>query len=222
VKQLILDIQPAPAPSLENFVPGRNTELVAALRALPENPQGKRSLYVWGESGSGKTHLLLAAAALYARQGQFTHYVRSDADWEFLATCDAVALDDVQKLNETGQVALFNLFNQFRDAGKPLIIAGPRAPLELAVRDDLRTRLGWSLVYQAQALTDAEKTEALRRHAAERGFRLPDEVTDYLLRHMRRDLPTLMAMLDALDEWSLTAKKPVTVALLRQLLHTPI
>ena len=90
------------------------------------------------------------------------------------------------------------------------------------MRDDLRTRLGWSLVYQVQALTDAEKTEALRRHAAERGFRLPDEVTDYLLRHMRRDLPTLMAMLDALDEWSLTAKKPVTVALLRQLLHTPI
>ena len=124
MKQLILDIQPAPAPSLENFVAGRNLELASALPLLPQGAQGKRSLYVWGESGSGKTHLLLAAAALYARQGLFTHYVRGDADWEFLATCDAVALDDVQMLGEHEQIALFNLFNQFRDAGKPLIIAG--------------------------------------------------------------------------------------------------
>jgi DnaA-homolog protein len=222
LKQLILDIQHAPAPSLANFVVGRNQELVDALRLLPDNQQGKRSLYIWGEPGSGKTHLLMAAAQHYTTGGKVAQYARGDLDWEALSYCDAVMIDDVHMLHADAQVALFNLFNQFRDAGKPLLVSGPCAAMELRIRDDLRTRLGWGLVYQAQALTDEEKSEALRRHAAERGFRLPDEVTDYLLRHMRRDLPTLMAMLDALDEWSLMAKKPVTVALLRQLLQTPV
>ena len=221
MKQLLLDIQPAPAPSLANFVPGRNTELIAALRTLPNDEQGKRSLYIWGLPGSGRTHLLHAAVALFRQQGLKAEYTSGKNDWDALSACDVVALDDVETLDETAQVALFNQFNRMREAGKALIVAGPCAPMELPLRDDLKTRLGWGLVYQAQALTDAEKSEALQHHAAERGFRLPKEVTDYLLRHVRRDLPSLMAMLDALDEWSLTAKKPVTVALLRQLLQLP-
>jgi len=221
VKQLLLDIQPAPTPSLDNFVPGRNTELLAALRTLPNGEQGKRSLYVWGLPGSGRTHLLHAAIALFRQQGLKAEYTSGKVHWDALAACDVVALDDVETLGEAAQIALFNLFNGLREAGKALIVAGPCAPMELPLRDDLKTRLGWGLVYQAQALTDAEKSEALQHHAAERGFRLSKEVTDYLLRHVRRDLPSLMAMLDALDKWSLTAKKPVTVALLRQLLRIP-
>ena len=221
MKQLLLDIQPAPTPSLDNFVPGRNTELLAALRTLPNGEQGKRSLYVWGLPGSGRTHLLHAAIALFRQQGLKAEYTSGKGDWDTLSACDVVALDDVETLDEAAQIALFNLFNGLRETGKALIVAGPCAPMELPLRDDLKTRLGWGLVYQAQALTDTEKSEALQHHAAERGFRLPKEVTDYLLRHVRRDLPSLMAMLDALDKWSLTAKKPVTVALLRQLLRIP-
>lgn len=219
MKQLILDIQPAPAPSLVNFVVGSNLELIDAMRTLPQGDQGKRSLYVWGEAGSGKSHLLQAAVSLFQSRGLHAVYATGAIDWEMCAQCDAVAIDDVQLLAADDQVALFNLFNAMREADKPLVVAGPCVPMELMVRDDLRTRLGWGLVYQAQSLTDAEKSQALQRHASERGFRLPEDVTDYLLRHVRRDLPTLMAMLDALDKWSLTAKKPVTVTLLRQLLQ---
>jgi len=193
--------------------------LINAMRTLPQGDQGKRSLYVWGETGSGKSHLLQAAISLFQSRGLQAVYAAGPIDWEMCAQCDAVAIDDVQSLAADNQIALFNLFNAMREADKPLIVAGPCAPMELMVRDDLRTRLGWGLVYQAQSLTDAEKSQALQRHASERGFRLPEEVTDYLLRHVRRDLPTLMAMLDALDKWSLTAKKPVTVSLLRQLLQ---
>lgn len=221
MKQLILDIQPAPAPSLGNFVIGRNHELIDALRTLPQGEHSKRSLYVWGEAGSGKTHLLKAAIALFRSRGLRAEYVNKTIDWGSLPACDAVAVDEVHLLDETAQIALFNLFNELREAGKLLIAAGPCTPMELPLRDDLKTRLGWGLVYQAQALTDAEKSQALQRHAHERGFRLPEEVTDYLLRHVRRDLPTLMAMLDAIDKWSLAAKKPVTVTLLKQLLHLP-
>jgi DnaA family protein len=87
------------------------------------------------------------------------------------------------------------------------------------VRPDLATRLGWGLVYQVQGLNDMEKAQALQEHARARGFILPQEVLDYLLRHWRRDLPSLMAVLEALDRITLEQQRPVTVPLLRQLLQ---
>jgi len=100
-----------------------------------------------------------------------------------------------------------------------LVTAGLHAPTQMGLRDDLATRLAWGLVYQLHPLTDAEKAQALKQHALERGMKLPAEVIDYCLRYLRRDLPTLMAVLDALDEWSLTEKKPVTVPMLKKLIQ---
>jgi DnaA family protein len=218
---MLLDFQPAPLPSLVNFVAGRNLELIDALRTLPHAEHGKGALYVWGDTGSGKTHLLMATIALYLSRGLNAVYVNGSADWTRLSAYDAVAVDDVQMLDEENQIGLFNLFNDLREAGRPLIVAGRHAPQALEIRPDLRTRLGWDWVYQAHALSDDEKSQALQRHASERGFRLPQDVVDYLLAHVRRDLPSLMGMLDALDKWSLTAKKPVTVSLLKQLMQPP-
>lgn len=208
MKQLLLDIAPAPEPSLVNFVAGRNSELLTVLRDLAGNAHGKRSLYIWGGTGSGRSHLLKAAHAHFIQTG--------------LKDGELSIVDDIETTDDATQIALFNRFNELRDSGGAFIAAGPCAPIQLDIRDDLRTRLGWGLVYQVFALSDAEKAEALQRHAAERGFRLPGDVVDYLLRHVRRDLPSLMGMLDALDEWSLTAKRPVTVPLLRQLLQLPL
>jgi DnaA-homolog protein len=114
---------------------------------------------------------------------------------------------------------LFNRYNQLKEQGETLITAGLYAPTQMGLRDDLATRLAWGLVYQLHPLSDEEKAQALQSHAKERGMKLPDEVVDYCLRYLRRDLPTLMAVLDALDEWSLTEKKPVTVPMLKKLLQ---
>jgi DnaA-homolog protein len=127
--------------------------------------------------------------------------------------------DDVHLLDNDAQIALFNEYNQLKEAGKTLIVAGLHAPSQMGLRDDLATRLAWGLVYQLHPLNDEEKAQALKQHAHERGMKLPDEVTDYCLRYLRRDLPTLMATLDALDEWSLIEKKPVTVPMLKKLLQ---
>lgn len=221
MKQLLLDIAPAPKPSLDNFAAGRNVELLTTLRALPDGASGKRSLYLWGPPGSGRSHLLHATIDYFSQRG-LNVQLADGRTWDGLNTCDLVVLDDVEMLSDTAQIALFNLFNQLRESGRALIVAGSCAPTQLDLRDDLKTRLGWGLVYQLLALDDAEKTQALQRHATERGFQLSEDVMAYLLRHVRRDLPTLMSMLDALDEWSLMAKKPVTVPLLRQLLQLPL
>ena len=195
MKQLLLDIQPFSAPSLDNFVIGKNAEAISSIRAALAGKE-TRFIYLWGEPGSGKSHLLSACKA---------HGVR--------------VADDVHLLGNDAQIDLFNTFNTLKECGGMLITAGRYAPSQMGLRDDLATRLAWGLVYQLHPLTDGEKAEALTTHAKERGMKLPAEVIDYCLRYLRRDLPTLMAVLDALDEWSLTEKKPVTVPMLKKLLQ---
>jgi DnaA-homolog protein len=196
VKQLLLNIQPAPAPSLQNFVSGRNGEALASLCDALNGHPDNRFIYLWGGNGSGKTHLLLAAQALGAH-----------------------IADDVHTLNNDAQIALFDTYNHIKADGGILVTAGLHAPSQMGLRDDLATRLAWGLVYQLHPLSDDEKAQALQTHASERGIKLPEEVIAYCLRYLRRDLPTLMAVLDALDEWSLVTKKPVTVPMLKKLLQ---
>jgi len=196
MKQLLLDIKPTAPPTLLNFIAGRNDEALASLNAVANNTAQSKFIYLWGETGSGKSHLLSACEVTGMR-----------------------VVDNVHLLNNDAQIDLFNTYNQLKETGGALITAGLHAPTQMGLRDDLATRLAWGLVYQLHPLNDAEKALALQNHAAERGIRLPTEVVDYCLRYLRRDLSTLMATLDALDEWSLTTKKPVTVPLLRQLLQ---
>lgn len=202
MKQLLLDIQPAPAPTLENFVPGRNAETLHSLYLAATGRADVRFVYLWGPEGSGKSHLLHACSALARETG-----------------LNLVTADDVHTLDNEAQIALFNTYNRLKENGGVLVAAGEAAPMQMGLRDDLATRLSWGLAYQLHPLTDEEKAQALRAHAEERGMKLPDEVLDYCLSHLRRDLPTLMATVDALDEWSLTAKRPVTLPLLRQMLQ---
>jgi DnaA family protein len=132
---------------------------------------------------------------------------------------DVVAVDEVERLDDAAQVALFALYNRQRESGGMLLVSGTQAPTFLTLRDDLRTRLGWELVYQVQALNDVEKAQALQQHALARGLELPNEVTTYLLRHGRRDLPALLTTLDALDEHCLRLKRQATVPLLKEVMQ---
>jgi len=214
MSQLLLDIAPDSQPTLDNFVAGRNLELLSALRhALAGGSE--RCFYLWGEAGSGRSHLLQACvrAALDARRSA------AYAQGSVPQFAEMVAVDDVERLDETAQIELFNLYNRVRDSGGMLLVSGTQAPLHLRLRDDLRTRLGWGLVYQVHGLSDEEKKQALMQHAQSRGFALPPEVTQYLLRHGRRDLPSLLAALDALDAHSLRLHRAPSVPLLKEILQ---
>jgi len=102
-----------------------------------------------------------------------------------------------------------------------VVAAGNAPPAALALREDLRTRLGGGLVYQVQPLADEEKARCLRAEAERRGLRLGDEVLDYLLSRVRRDMRSLAAVLDRLDALSLELKRPITVPLAREALKAP-
>jgi DnaA family protein len=211
MSQLLLDITPDHPPTLDNFVVGRNHELLTVLRQALDGRNGERFFYLWGEIGSGKSHLLKAAAQT-TTDGQYAHGK--------VPPCTAVvALDDVEQLDDVAQIELFNLYNQMREQGGILLVSGTVSPPHLKLRDDLRTRLGWGLVYQVHSLNDDEKAQALSQHAHNKGWTLPTEVTQYLLRHGRRDLPSLITVLDALDEQSLRLHRPPTVPLLKQIME---
>lgn len=216
MKQLLLDVALPAAPAFDNFVVGRNGELVQQLRSIADGSSAQKSLYVWGEEGSGKTHLLKAAVeactfpALYIKGGE---EVIEDP------RARLIAIDDVETLDGAAQIATFHLYNRLREEGGAFIASGSVAPKQLGIREDLQTRLGWGLVYHITRLSDEEKMEALHHQAQQRGFELKTDVANYLLRHGKRDMPGLIAVLDALDRYSLETKRPITLPLLRELLQ---
>ncbi len=225
MKQLLLDIAPSPPPTLANFVPGRNIELLQTLSNVITGRERERFIYLWGGSGCGRSHLLQAIAGICMRGKINVAYFSCEPETDFIASseADCITVDDVDRLDAKAQISLFNLYNHIRDDGHAfLLVSGPAAPAQLKLREDLVTRLGWGLVYQVHELTDEEKIKAMKSHAAGRGLDLSREVCDYLLRHGRRDLPSLMAMLDALDSFSLTRQRKITIPLVRELLQATI
>jgi DnaA family protein len=222
MKQLALDFASQPLPTLDNFVAGRNGELLENLRRLAAGQARERFFYVWGRPGSGRSHLLKGVAAAVQRSGAAVACIACGAEPRLrkeLDRMDFVLLDDVERLDEEGQIAAFDLYNSLRERNGALVASASAPPVQLAMREDLGTRLAWGLVYQVQALSDDDKAQALADHAATRGWPLPREVSDYLLRRSRRDMPSLLATLDALDRYSLETRRPVTVPLVRELLE---
>jgi DnaA family protein len=196
-RQLPLEISPPADPALDNFIPGANAEALERVRALAAGTLREAILYLWGEAGSGRSHLLRAAAR---------------------ANPGLVVADDVETLDAAAQQALFVAINAAREGQAPVLASGSAPPAGLALREDLRTRLGWGLVYQLRPLTDAEKALHLRAEARRRGLRLTDEVVWYLLHRLPRDVATLNAVLERLDRHSLARQRPITLPLIREAL----
>ena len=211
-RQLTLDLVRPLTPSLDNFVVGRNAEAVAVLRAIAAG-RGEPFVYLWGERGAGRTHLLAALAA--SRPAALA--AEDFAIPGFDVGTRLYLVDDVDARAADDQQRLFVLMNEVRaNPGAALVTTGSAAPAQLALREDVRTRLAWGLVYQLHALTDEEKAQALDEHARSRGLALSHDVIAYLLNHMPRDMRTLVAILDALDGYALAAKRAITVPLVRE------
>ncbi len=222
-RQLLLDLRPEQTPTLDNFVPGPdNLELLARLRALA-TPQCFDAIYLWGPAGCGRSHLLEATARLAVERRPCVQLRGGEIGVDIEVMPGALlVVDDIDELGAEAQIALFRTFNSARLAGLALLLAGPVPPLQLALREDLRTRVGQTLVYEVKPLSDDEKAAALHRHALQRGMKVDDALVRYLLRHSRRDLPSLMAVLNALDRVSLEQQRPLTLPLLREVLQTSL
>lgn len=198
MQQLPLEMVPPAQPGFDNYVAGANAEALEGVRRLAAGELREAVLYLWGPRGSGRTHLLAAASRANPR---------------------LVIADDVETLDPGERQALFVAINAARDASGPAVLAaGGSAPARLALREDLRTRLAWGLVYQLQPLSDADKAAHLRSQAERRGLRLGEEVLEYLLTRLPRDMSTLLAVLEVLDRYSLVRQRALTLPLVREAL----
>ena len=221
VQQFAFDFGNAPIPRLENFI--GHPDVVVALTQLLNHPGadlGARSMYLFGASGSGRSHLLAASCAAVQSCGGMSCSLGATSlvrDFAYFPEITLYTVDDVDQLDDMGQIALFNLFNQIQ-SDQILLCAGIEAPLGLRVREDLRTRLGWGLVFRLTSLDDEQKIMAFTQAAQERGLNISPEVPNWLIKHYRRDLNSMMGLLDALDQFSLEKKRPVTLPLMRELL----
>jgi len=227
MEQLVLELQPPEPPTFANFVVGPNAEAVAAVAAAAVDGGTDTGVVLWGAPGVGKTHLLRAAVAAALAAGRGALYVAEPGALvatvpDRIAMHGLVAVDALDGASAAAQERLFTLFNALRAQRGRLLVAAGRPPAALALRGDLGSRLSWGLVYEVLPLSDRDKPAALVAWARQRGFGLSEDVIGYLLAHGRRDMPSLLATLAALDRHSLAAKRPITVPLIRDWLQRDI
>jgi DnaA family protein len=220
LRQLALKIQNAAAASLDNFLCGRNGEAVAALRAAVSAPARETLITLWGPAGSGKSHLLTALNdALHCAgrpaQCRAGRQALSSRDFEG----EALLIDDVDALGPPAAESLFHAWNRIREHGGLLVCTARQAPQALPLAPELASRLAWGAVHRLYPLDDADKLAALRARALAHGIPIAEEALAYLLVRARRDLPSLLRVLDRLDEFSLARQRPITVPLVRELLQ---
>ena len=194
--QLLLNIHPPSTKSLENFVIGDNFEAISVIKKFTTD-KNLQFFYLWGVQGSGKSHL--------------SSVVKKN---------NILVIEDIESMSDIEQIQAFSIFNNCKENGKKLFITGSNSPNNMGLRSDLASRLSWGIVYQIKALTDNEKKLALLNHSKQKGMSSNVKVIEYCMKNLKRDLHYLIATLDALDNWSLKTKKPMTIPLLKKLLET--
>lgn len=228
MRQIPLAITPDTAFTFDSFVApsgSANAAALAHVRTLALQPAmpSAAPVYLWGPSGSGKSHLLHALAQLVQTRGDRAAWFDATTapPWPFDAHWQVILLDDCDLLTSEQQQAAFTLLIEAATPpGVQVVAAGALPPVDLPLRDDLRTRLGWGHVFALQPLSEQETRAALRREADRRGIFLSDDVMHYLLTRFSRDLKHLMALLDRLDEFALAERRAVTVPLLKRMFDT--
>lgn len=215
--------------SFANYVPATDNQAIPRIMQEVISGQGESCLYLWGEHGTGKSHLLQAACQQISQQGGTPVYLplatfsqHSPDILEDLDALDLICLDDLQAiigLNEWER-AVFRLFNVLREAHIPLLMAAHTAPKQLGLHlPDLISRLSWGGVFSLTALDQDGLIHALQKHAQERGLELSTKVARYLIDRSPHDMATLIEWLQILDYASLSARRKLTLPFVREVLQ---
>jgi len=214
--------------NFDMYWPGPNQQVVDHLRQTARG-ESVNHVYLWGEEGTGKSHLLQAACTLAASAQRKVVYIplkeKSQISPDLLhgmASLDLVCIDDMDQAagSPEWEMAVFNLYNQLTAGRTPWIISARTGPLGLPIQlPDLKSRLMAGVTWHLSGIEEKDRLQALQQRARVRGFELPDEVIDYLSKRVARDMHSLFNWLDRLDQAALVSKKKLTVPFVRNLLN---
>ncbi len=227
MKQLALDIGLASTATLDNFFAGPNAAALNHLRLWTvSRHRSPVPSYLWGEHGSGKTHLLHGVHHALKEQGDQVGWLDAHS-WNpppFHDEWTVVLMDDVHLYSLEQQHTAFNWFVNATTpstgfAPRWVLAAGAVPPADLQLRDDLRSRLGWGHIHALRVLDESERQAVLRQEADARGLFLSDEVMAYVLKRFSRDLGSLMQLLEHLDHYALQTQRALTIPLVRAMLE---
>ena len=222
MKQIALDIGLATGPTLASFFAGINEPALKHLQLWTGSPtRSPVPTYLWGDSASGKTHLLKAVEHSLREQGASAGWLDASVHEppEFNAAWSVVLMDDVHLYTAVQQHAAFNWFVNAQTHQRGVLAGGLLPPPDLQLREDLRTRLGWGHVFQLQVLHEPERRAVLRKEADARGVFLGDDVMDFMLTRFSRDLGSLVGLLGQLDGYALQTKRAITIPLIKSMLE---
>ncbi|MCW8398917.1 DnaA regulatory inactivator Hda [Legionella sp. PATHC038] len=227
-KQLALAIKLNDESTLADFNWGSNKLLQQQLHNMLTHRED-RLLYLWGNKGSGKTHLLQACCqAVNSTQTAIYLPLTLLKEWgpqtiEGVEEQELICIDDIDMIakNPEWEEALFHLYNKIKDMEKStLIISGNQSPTTIPIQlADLRSRLSWGLVIQLMELNDEDKINTLKLHALKRGFDLPNSVGQFLLNRCSRNMHDLQNLLNRLDDASLAAQRKITIPFVKDILN---
>lgn len=228
IYQLPLAIELNHQATLNDYCWGDNTLLQQQLM-LALLSQGDRLIYLWGESGCGKSHLLQGCCHYLSTLHQSSVYLPLSflKDWspealEGIEQQNLIAIDDIDIIanNNAWEEALFHLYNRVRDNEQTLlIITGKQAPNALNIKlADLRSRLAWGLTFYIEGLNDELKITVLQHHAKKRGFEITKSVAYFLINRCSRSMYNLYQILEQLDKASLAAKRKITIPFVKSIL----
>lgn len=228
--QLALPLRQPAAVGFDGFVDDGNVEVLAALRLWCAG-RGERYLLIHGAAGSGKSHLLQAAAGETARRGEAVVYLPLDrgelapAALDDLDGRDAVVIDAVDAVagQADWELALFRLWNRLAEGRRRLLMGARLPPAHLPIGlADLRSRLAAGPAYAVLPLDDAGRARLLRLGAEQRGMRLGDAAVAYILTRCPRDPGWLNGLLDRLDAACLAARRAPTVPFVAEVIAATI
>jgi len=220
--QLTLALDTAPAASFDSFHAGDTNALATnSIRALAEGGIENQQIYVWGERGTGKSHMLSAACQAFSHRGYRVAYVPGElvnhpGAIDGMENVDLLCIDDLQRLDRDSEVALFHCMNRCRESDTKMLFAADRAPDDLGLKlNDLQTRLAWDLVLHLHPLDDDELREAFKQEIERRSLEASDEVLGYVLRRFPRRISSLKQVVDTLDEVSLSEQRRITIPFIK-------
>ncbi|HKL37300.1 MAG TPA: chromosomal replication initiator protein DnaA, partial [Bacteroidales bacterium] len=242
IKKLHVDPRLNPDNSFTNFIEGECNRLArSAGEAVAEKPGGTafNPLFIYGDSGLGKTHLSQAIGikvkerypektVLYVNshkfQTQFVESVRNNNKNDFLhfyQMIDVLVIDDIHELagKEKTQEIFFHIFNHLHQTGKQLILTSDKPPIEMqGIEQRLLSRFKWGLSADLQAPDFDTRIKILRHKIYHDGIDMKDDIIEYIASNITVNIRELEGALISLLAQSTLNKKEINISLARQVI----